>query len=102
MGRSIKDIPFWGILGDCFPDLPDLILMIKANDDSAITDEQWWRIARWWRDALLNESDWSQVADNSLTEEKREDWRLYRQSLREITDSYEDPRDIVFPDLPSK
>ena len=102
MGRSIKDIPFWGILGDCFPQLPNLVQIIRDADESVITDEQWWAIARWWRGALLNESDWSQVTDNSLTPEKREEWRVYRQVLRNITDNYEDPRDIVFPDLPAK
>ena len=102
MAKSIKDIPFWGILGDCFPDLPNLVQITMAKDESVITDEQWWAIARWWRGALLNESDWSQVTDNSLSEEKRTEWRSYRETLRNITSEYSDPRDIVFPDLPSK
>jgi hypothetical protein len=102
MSRSIKEIPFWGILGDCFPDLPGLVEIIRSQDESLITDDQWWAIARWWRGALLSESDWSQVQDNSLTEEKRLEWRLYREALRTLTDAYEDPRDIVFPDMPTK
>jgi hypothetical protein len=104
MPKSIKEIPFWGILGDCFPELlsDGLLEIIRSEDESLITDDQWWAIARWWRGALLNESDWSQVPDNSLTEEKRLEWRLYRESLRSLTDTYEDPQDIVFPDMPTK
>jgi hypothetical protein len=102
MGKSIKDIPFWGCLADCYPNLPNLVEMIRANDDSVITDEQWWAIARYYRGALLFESDWTQVLDNSLSQEKRAEWQAYRETLRNITSEYLDPRDIVFPDLPSK
>lgn len=98
MAKSIKEIPFWGVLIDCFPAIEQ---DIQTMDESEITDEQWLAIARWWRNALLNESDWSQVSDNSLTEAQRETWKEYRQSLREITETYEDPKEIVFPDLPS-
>ena len=73
---------------------------IRIMQDSDVTDEQWWAVARWWRNALLTESDWSQVTDNSLTEEQRELWRAYRQELRNITSNYTDPKEISFPDLP--
>lgn len=99
MSKQITEIPFWAIFLDCFPDLLDVY---KEQDDSMITDDQWLAIARWWRNALLNESDWSQVADNALTEEKREEWRIYREELRNLTDTYLDPKEIVFPDLPPK
>ena len=98
MGKKITEIPFWGILHDYFPDREQDFLTM---DESEITDEQWWMVARWWRTALLNESDWSQVADNSLTEAQRESWRQYREELRDITTSFTNPKEIVFPDLPS-
>jgi hypothetical protein len=102
MSKSIKEINFWGVYADCFSDLPNFIEIIRSEDESLITEEQWWAIARWWRGALLNESDWSQVPDNSLTEEKRLEWRIYRETLRSITNDFEDPQDVVFPDLPTK
>jgi hypothetical protein len=98
MSKNITDIPFWGILIDHFPDREKDFLTM---DESEVTDEQWWMVARWWRTALLNESDWSQVADNSLTEAQREAWRQYREELRDITTTFTNPKDIVFPDLPS-
>jgi hypothetical protein len=99
MSKTIKQIPFWGVFTDCFPELIEIYV---DQDESKITDSQWLEIARWWRNALLFESDWSQVSDNSLTLEKREEWRQYRETLRTITDLYNDPKEIVFPDLPSK
>jgi len=99
MGKKITEIPFWGVFADCFP---ENYKVFSEKDESKITDKQWLSIARWWRNALLNESDWSQVPDNSLTEEKREEWRAYRETLRNLTNTYEDPKKIVFPDVPSK
>jgi hypothetical protein len=97
MSKKITEIPFWGILIDCFPYMEE---QFQAMEQSEITDEQWWAIARWWRNALLTESDWSQVIDNSLTEEQREAWKGYRQELRTISETYTDPKEICFPDLP--
>ena len=37
------------------------------------------------RDKLLNSSDWTQLADTSLTDEKVIEWKAYRQLLRDIT-----------------
>jgi hypothetical protein len=98
MGKKITEINVWGVFVDCFPGHTETYI---SQDESKITDDQWLAMARLWRNTLLNESDWSQVPDNPLTEEKRAEWRQYRQTLRELTDTYENPKEIVFPDLPS-
>jgi hypothetical protein len=98
MGKKITEIPFWGILIDSFPNMEQQLLTM---DESQVTNEQWWVVAKWWRNALLNESDWSQAPDNALTASQRELWRQYRQELRDLSDNYTDPKKIVFPDLPS-
>ena len=36
------------------------------------------------RNKLLAQSDWSQLPDNSLTAEERNEWVQYRQQLRDI------------------
>ena len=98
MSKKITEIPFWGVFLDCFPNRMDTY---NDQDESAITNEQWLTIARWWRNALLSESDWSQVSDNPLSENQKELWKQYRQELRDITNSASNPKDIAFPDLPS-
>jgi hypothetical protein len=99
MSKKITEIPFWSVFIDCFPEEVDVVVQ---KDKTEITDEQWFAIARDWRSRLLFESDWSQVSDNSLTEIQREQWKQYRQELRNITESVTNPKDIVFPDMPSK
>lgn len=37
------------------------------------------------RDNLLLESDWTQLSDSPITEEKKLDWKIYRQQLRDVT-----------------
>jgi len=36
------------------------------------------------RDDLLSASDWTQFADSPLTDEKKKEWQVYRQALRDI------------------
>ena len=39
------------------------------------------------RNALLKESDWTQIPDSPLTTEQQAVWATYRQELRDITDN---------------
>lgn len=54
--------------------------------------------ARWYRDTLLRESDWTQVPDNPIS--NKEEWINYRALLRDITEPDSFPYDIVWPDKP--
>lgn len=51
------------------------------------------------RNALLVESDWTQVEDSPLPEEQKSAWKNYRQELRDLTD-LEDTTTIVWPVKP--
>jgi hypothetical protein len=50
------------------------------------------------RTYLLSECDWTQVADSPLTNAKKTEWATYRQALRDLPASTDDP--IVFPTPP--
>lgn len=52
------------------------------------------------RNNLLYQSDWTQIPNNPLTVEKQEQWEIYRQQLRDITDQSGYPFDIVWPTMP--
>lgn len=54
------------------------------------------------RDKLLTETDWTQVADTVLSEEKQEEYKNYRQQLRDITEQEEFPYMVKFPLKPVK
>tara|TARA_R100000231_G_C5286416_1_gene153229 strand:- start:282 stop:485 length:204 start_codon:yes stop_codon:yes gene_type:complete len=52
----------------------------------------------------LEASDWTQAADSPLSEEKKAEWRVYRQKLRDIPQDFPDATclaDITFPTKPT-
>ena len=49
------------------------------------------------RNLRLASSDWMASSDVVMPEE----WRVYRQALRNITDEYTNLRDVVWPEEPS-
>lgn len=51
------------------------------------------------RDALLNETDWTQMTDSALDELQKEKYRIYRQALRDIPEQPGFPYDVEFPVL---
>lgn len=50
------------------------------------------------RNALLLESDWTQLLDVNLS--NKEEWKVYRQQLREITTNFSNPNEVIFPSKP--
>ena len=51
------------------------------------------------RNNLLKETDWTQFPD--IPEATRTAWQPYRQALRDITNTYSSPNDVVWPTKPS-
>jgi len=52
------------------------------------------------RNRLLSVTDWTQVSDSPLTQEKRDEWKVYRQALRDMFINCSTPSDVVWPKLP--
>ena len=52
------------------------------------------------RNRLLSVTDWTQVNDSPLTQEKRDEWKIYRQSLRDMFVGCVLPSDVVWPKIP--
>jgi len=52
----------------------------------------------------LRLSDWTQMSDSPLTAEKKAEWKVYRQALRDLPDTWSsatDPFDVVLPQPPN-
>ena len=67
-----------------------------GNDDE-VSDELYLIRLRYWRDAELARTDWTQVADAPTDKEA---WATYRQTLRDLPTSNDDPRQIELPVAP--
>jgi len=48
------------------------------------------------RNALLSQSDWTQLEDSPFSDEKKIEWKNYRQALRDVT-CLNDLTSIVWP-----
>ena len=66
---------------------------------NAITDKHWEKL-RSARDVRLARCDWTQSADAQLSADKKAEWQVYRQALRDIPANTTDPR--VEPTWPTK
>ena len=66
-----------------------------------VTDAQWAAMLRSTRNGLLNKSDWTQTADSPLTEIQKEQWKIYRQVLRDLPETATLGMVIEFPEEPS-
>jgi len=59
------------------------LIPLSARQEVALGGE-WFRIRKERNEKLLK-CDWTQLSDNHLTNEKRNEWITYRQALRDIT-----------------
>lgn len=71
----------------------------KTEDEIAQETSGRWANIRAQRAIYLQESDWTQLADVALSGEKKEEWKMYRQALRDIT-QYTDPDHVIWPTKP--
>jgi hypothetical protein len=57
-----------------------------------------WNAVRAQRNALLSQSDWTQASD--VPQATKDKWAVYRQALRNIPQTFSDPKDVVWPTKP--
>jgi hypothetical protein len=59
-----------------------------------------WDTVRRQRDGLLMMSDWTQLADAPLDATAKQNWVNYRQSLRDLPQTFANPDDVIWPEAP--
>lgn len=58
-----------------------------------------WEEIREKRNQLLRNTDWTQLSNCQLSEVEKEQYKQYRQALRDLPQQYENPEDVVWPQL---
>ena len=53
------------------------------------------------RNRLLHETDWTQVPDSALADEKKVEWAAYRTALRDLPATTDDAANPTWPDKPA-
>lgn len=59
-----------------------------------------WDEIRIKRDRLIAATDWTQTLDCPLSDEKKTEFVVYRQALRDIPQDVGNPDDVVWPEKP--
>jgi hypothetical protein len=76
-------------------DSPEFIAFLdKLNAPPVPT----WDEIRQKRDRLIESSDWVMFSDVNVS--NKEAWLTYRQALRDLPQSFEDPEEVVWPEKP--
>ncbi|MCG3811180.1 phage tail assembly chaperone [Photobacterium damselae] len=65
-----------------------------------VTEAKWERI-RVKREPLMRDTDWTQMPDAPLSVEKKAEFTAYRQALRDIPQTYDNPDDVIWPAKPT-
>ncbi len=71
---------------------------LEAENQNHIQSQ--WVMFRNERTRLLKECDWVVLPDVGLTQEKVDEWKVYRQALRDLPSTTEDPQNPVYPTPP--
>ncbi|MGI2068098.1 tail fiber assembly protein [Shewanella sp. MF08487] len=62
--------------------------------------ESKWREVRRQRDILISQTDHTQMLDSPLSDRKKAEFTAYRQALRDLPASTDNPDEIVWPVKP--
>ena len=69
-----------------------------TEPDEVVNDEENLIWLRTRRNEMLTQSDWTQSRDITLSND--DDWKTYRQALRDITKDYKSLADVKWPEKP--
>ena len=76
-----------------------IYLRLDPFDSETIDDAVLMQRMRTERNILLQESDWTQMADNPISNKAA--WTTYRQVLRDFPGSWTPSDTVAFPDMPT-
>ena len=79
-------------------DRPDKVLSQSEKEEKPALDLEKLRLQR---NHLLAECDWTLLPSSPLSAEKQDEWKVYRQELRDVTKTYKSPADVKWPTAPS-
>ena len=81
-------------------DYEEYLEWAKTNTANAVDSSLTWNDIRLKRDTLLMSTDWTMISDTSVDQAA---WKTYRQTLRDIPETYKDkePSEVVWPTEPS-
>jgi hypothetical protein len=84
-----------GIYEQALIDYNNEIERLSELQSIAESEIDYWDMLREIRTSKLTDTDWTQIADNNLSEEQVNLWQIYRQTLRDMPQYISDPKPLV-------
>lgn len=72
---------------------------IESIPGDVVLESMWFEVKKI-RSRLLAETDFTQISDTPLTAEKKLEFSVYRQELRDLPEGFASPVDVVWPVKP--
>ena len=100
----------WTLTDSTNPVVANLVI---HSDEPAITQAEYdemaaqmeaaepWIDIRAERDQLLRASDFTRLSDAPFSTAKKAQWKTYRQTLRDLPQTYDNIEDVEWPEAPS-
>ena len=79
---------------------PDSLRPAKSEDGSVVlvpNIEWYWSQLRAERNRRLAASDWVALADAHMSQDRKDAWFVYRQELRDLPETVQDPTQVTWP-----
>jgi len=92
-GSPNEKIEELGIFEQAIEDHKNEIQRLKDEEDRKESERDYWKEFRIRKNALLTDSDWTQSRDVLLDNDQ--EWKDYRQTLRDLSDNIDDPKFLV-------
>ena len=100
--EKIEELGIFSQASETFENEKVRLVNERIDEEAAIeAARDYWKELRILRDGKLSKCDWTQIADVSLTEEQKTAWRTYRQALRDLPGNTEDPKNPIWPTIPT-
>jgi len=93
---SVTEITQLGIYQACIDEYEDALSKIPTPYEPTAEE-----IFKAERETLLIRSDWTQLADNQLSDSKKTEWATYRQALRDLPANTSDYANPTWPTEPT-
>jgi hypothetical protein len=71
-----------------------------AEEELREASRDYWKEFRNERNRKLIECDWTQLSDSPITKQKKQEWAVYRQALRDLPENTNDPKNPEWPSTP--
>ena len=94
---EVPDGLTWDVVKGSIDETTGFVSLVQDPDKVAAKTAQAWADLRTERNRRLAASDWVALADAHMSQDRKDAWFAYRQELRDLPDTVQDPTQFAWP-----